>query len=307
MLSDVIVLHITAQNAGLIIRKQWQRYLFESFELAPTTKAVIGARGRLVRYFPGPAIAVHEDRIHELSCRDALIQYLSELDTQAIEEACPITKKAKNEVVETRDSRDPMFVTAMLVGILRGIGYSVDVARITKHTRDDVLWDRCLLPWRRSCRWLLLRVALQTTLMDNDSHTRYKNFMVYFMTFVLKSALINSVSSDLIFVMLAKINRRMLKLGKAVTQLPCLQFVQNTIESAQHVLEKRWAAIEQHPSTSQFSIQLSHLHPTSDTTLTLNTLEPYVQNVIKRPVSNSKSKSHQHYFTSVARHTSIEM
>jgi hypothetical protein len=37
----------------------------------------------------------------------------------------------------------------MLMGILRGVGRPSDIRRIYKRTRDDVLWDKCELPWRR--------------------------------------------------------------------------------------------------------------------------------------------------------------
>ena len=60
---DILALHIHGQNAGLIIRRYSDEYSFESFELSPTTVAVIGAKGRLLRNFPGPAIAVGKDRI----------------------------------------------------------------------------------------------------------------------------------------------------------------------------------------------------------------------------------------------------
>jgi hypothetical protein len=63
------------------------------------------AKGRLVRCFPGPAITVYQDRINDPSFRHSLVQCLSKLDTQAIPEACPVTKKAGNKVEETRDSR----------------------------------------------------------------------------------------------------------------------------------------------------------------------------------------------------------
>lgn len=44
-----------------------------------------------------------------------------------------------------------MFITELFMGILRGIGHPIDPPRIDKRTRDDVLWDRTELPWRRVC------------------------------------------------------------------------------------------------------------------------------------------------------------
>jgi len=46
-----------------------------------------------------------------------------------------------------------------------------------------------------------------------EPHVRYKSFVLFFMTHVLKRALEASLSSDTLFMMIAKINRRALKLG----------------------------------------------------------------------------------------------
>jgi hypothetical protein len=47
---------------------------------------------------------------------------------------------------------------------------------------------------------------------DEELHVRYKSFMLFFLTHVLKGALKASLSSDVLFVMTAKISRRALKL-----------------------------------------------------------------------------------------------
>ena len=65
--SDILALHMRSQNAGLIVRRSSDQYLFESFEVSPTTEAVIGTRGRLRRCFPGPAVAIGQDRIADTS------------------------------------------------------------------------------------------------------------------------------------------------------------------------------------------------------------------------------------------------
>jgi hypothetical protein len=74
------------------------------------------------------------------SFREALAQLLAELDTKTPLEAWPAVSKAGSEIPEIRDSIHPKFVTEMLTGILRGVGQPVDVARIHKRTRDDVVW-----------------------------------------------------------------------------------------------------------------------------------------------------------------------
>ncbi len=296
--TDILALHVRSQNAGLIVRRSSDQYSFELFEVSPTTEAVIGARGRLRRCFPGPAMVIGQDRIADASFLKPLTELLVTLDAETPQEVMPTTTKAHSKVIENRDTVHPRFVTEMLTGILRAVGQPLDVPRIYKHTRDDVLWKDALTPWRRSPLWLFLRVALQTSLIRNDDeepHMRYKSFMLFFMTHVLEGALEASLPSETLFLMTAKISRRALKLG-AVDGTAWLQYVETTMGAVQQELVHRWKSVEKHPDplgTQQnwLPSQLSFLH---DTDLTLSRLRPYVARVLTRSVAPSTS----HHFTS---------
>ena len=285
-LLDVLAFHIRSQNAGLIVRRLPQQFSFESFELSPTTKAVMTTKGRLRRCFPGPAIAVSQDRVADSSFREALAQLLTELDANTPKEAWPVVKKAHSEAIEVRDSIHPKFITEMLTGILRGIGQSVDAARIHKRTRDDVLWDSAFKPWRRSPLWLMLRVALQTSLMtDTDNpHKWYKSFMIFFMAYILQRALKASLPSDILFVMAAKISRRVLKIGIG-DEPHWIRYVHGTIEATHLELRSRWSTIEQNkdPFGTQGAWKPSKLSFYDDTQLTVSTLRPYLGGIATRP------------------------
>ena len=173
----------------------------------------MATKGRLRRYFPGPAIALDHERMAEPSFRESLAELLARLDMDTPIESVPIVSKARSRTTEIRDTVHPKFVTEMLTGILRGVGQPADISRIYKRTRDEVLWKDALKPWRRSSLWLLLRVALQTSLaVGQEDHGPYKSFMVYFMARILKRALQAAVPSDTLFVMATKISRRALKL-----------------------------------------------------------------------------------------------
>lgn len=91
----MLTLHIESQNAGVIIRRSHDKYVFESFELSPTTEAVVATKGRLVRSFPGPAIAVHSDRVDDVYFREAFAQCVLQLNVQVLAEACPTARKGK--------------------------------------------------------------------------------------------------------------------------------------------------------------------------------------------------------------------
>ncbi|KAI9781451.1 MAG: hypothetical protein M1816_002372 [Peltula sp. TS41687] len=129
----------TERNAGVIIRSIRDQYLVEMFEISPTNKAVIEAKGRLRRCFPGPAVVVSGDRIADSSFRQPLAELLTQLDADTPKEAQPIATKAGSHVVEIRDTVHPGLVTEMLSGILRANGSPLEVPRVHMRICNDVL------------------------------------------------------------------------------------------------------------------------------------------------------------------------
>lgn len=247
-------------------------------------------KGRLRRRFPGPAVAVGQGRLVDPSFREALAQLLAELDANTPEEAWPVVVKAHSQTSEIRDSLHPKFITEMLTGILRGIGQPVDAARIHKRTRDDVLWNNVLKPWRRSPLWLLLRIALQTSLRTeaDDRHKWYKSFMIFFMTHILQQSLQVSIPSDILFVMVAKISRRILKLGIG-DKAPWMPYVHETIAATHLELAKRWRMLEQNPDPlgTQGGWGPSELSFYHDARLSISTLRPYLADIATRGLTPS--------------------
>lgn len=120
--------------------------MFESFELSPTTTAVIATKGRLRRSFPGPGIALDYETMAEPSFREALAELLVRLDTDTLIESIPVVSNTGSHTTEIRNTGHPMLVPEMLTSILRGIGWPADVSRIHKRTCDDVLWKDALKP-----------------------------------------------------------------------------------------------------------------------------------------------------------------
>ncbi|KAL3419433.1 hypothetical protein PVAG01_09655 [Phlyctema vagabunda] len=278
-INGVLALHLRGQNAGLIIRKSLENVSFESFELSPTNKSVMSTKGRLRRYFPGPAIALTHERFNDPSFREALTQILTSLDVNTPLETLPVVRKAQSESPENRDTVHPKFVTEMLTGILRAVGQPYDTVRIHKRTREEVLWYNTYEPWHRSPFWLLLRVALQTSLLvDQDTHRDYKSFMIFFMAHILERALRESAPSETLFVMTAKISKRMLKLALE-DQEPWMQYVHKVVEAVQQELVSRWRSMDDpDPLGLQkaWKIALPRLSFSSDTALSLATLQPYL-------------------------------
>ncbi|OCK82068.1 hypothetical protein K432DRAFT_424453 [Lepidopterella palustris CBS 459.81] len=286
---DSLVFHIRAQNAGLIFRKtdSQTHTTIESFELAPTTSAVMGCKSRLRRSFPGPAIRIANGFLADAAFREPLAEMLAKLDAETPALATPKAKKAPSKVAEIRDSVDPMMVTDLLTGVLRAVGDPTDVVRIHKNTRDDVVWKKALKPWRRSALWLLLRVAIQSTLarvnVASVSRLYYKSFMVFFLSRVLERAVNASLPSDLLFTMKAKIGRRVLKLDQA----PGVETIE-PLESTKQLLSSRWDNLQKDTDPNgiwkAWAKSRSDLSFQEDTKLKLSSLGPYLKKIAARAV-----------------------
>ncbi|EEB90139.1 hypothetical protein MPER_11694 [Moniliophthora perniciosa FA553] len=216
---DVIALLIRRQNAGIVIRRLKDKALFESFEVSPNNESVMSTNGRLICTYPGPAISIPIQIAQDPHFVSELSNFLTQMNFDTIDDAVPTTWKAGSGVSEIRDTIDPRYITELLTGILRGIGQPEEVPRISKRIADDVLWKDALLPWRRSPIWLLIRVALATTLHRSNGHLHlYKSFMAFTMAQILRDSVKAGLESDLLSCMSKKISRRLYKLGSDAPQ-----------------------------------------------------------------------------------------
>lgn len=239
--ADIIVFPIRAQNAGIMMRKFRDNTVFESFEISPPAAIVMAAKGKLVCSYPGPAIAIPSEYANDPRFCEELASYLEQMDVDILDSAAK-TKKAGSTVVEERDTAHPRYITQLLTGILHGIGEIVETTRIRKRIRDDVLWKDSKNPWRRSPVWLVIRVAMQTSLFQ-DGHSQYKAFMVFLMARILHQVYKRSFSSDLVFCMRAKMSRRLYKLGPLAPDF-VLNTVHETGQAVEHSLQEKWSKVQ---------------------------------------------------------------
>ncbi|KAI9803787.1 MAG: hypothetical protein M1825_001667 [Sarcosagium campestre] len=240
---------------------------------------------RMRRCFPGPAFAVTPDRIiDDASLLRPLISMLVKLDAKTPDCVMPKVTKARSKVTEIRDTVHPKLITEMISGILRSVGEPYKAPRVTKHTRDEVLWDSALKPWSRSPLWLVLRVALQTSLgCDNDGddrHASYKSFMLFFMSQILKSAVRASSESESLFIMRAKIIRRALKLEHNLGG-KLFEHVREQVELASMELLRRWKTATDAPSSLKVELQRlsTRISSAEDRILKLCKLRPYLNDI----------------------------
>ncbi|KAH7882701.1 hypothetical protein F5I97DRAFT_1984211, partial [Phlebopus sp. FC_14] len=287
-LGDVVAYLIRAQNAAVIFRKQEERTVFESFEVSPMADAVMGARGRLVCSYPGPAITTPNDVFDDAKFRSELANFLVHMNEDVIDDAVATTTKAGSTVTEERDTTHPRYITELLTGILRAVGRPADVQRITKRIGDDVVWNDSRLPWRRSSLWLLIRVALQTTLEQSTlGRERYKAFMLFFMHQLTQKALEKDMSSELLHFMSAKLSRRLKKLGASAPEWLSQEILQTT-KSVRQTLETRWDRVIQAQAASPHWAPLE-LSLSEDTKLSLVKSREYLHAALENQTTSSSS------------------
>ena len=272
----------------LVMRRNKETVVFECFEASPLASAVMECKGSLVRTFPAQARAIHISVFDDPRFRNELAAALSKLDMEVIDEMMPQSQKAGSTMAEIRDTAHPGLVSDMLMAILASVGQSVQAQKISKRTRDDVLWSNALLPWRRSPLWLAIRVTIQMTLyrklLAKEGYIQYKNFMVCLMSKVASIARLEHKPADTCHVILAKIARRVHKLDENT-----LGFVQQkALDSCQRVKDQQnleWRKIQRLDADRPTTVRESNF--ANDTALSLDTSRPYLDAALAHSQSSA--------------------
>ncbi|KDQ19885.1 hypothetical protein BOTBODRAFT_183913, partial [Botryobasidium botryosum FD-172 SS1] len=250
---DTMALLIRAQNAAVKIHKTELSAIIELFEVSLPAHTVIGTTGKVICTYPGPAFELSNSDFHSPSFQEEFSSFLAQMDVDVLEAAHAQTKKAGSNLSEYRESTDPMFIIDMLSAILAGFSNPADVKRVQKRIGDDVVWNNALLPWRRSPMWLVIRVTLQTSLLDGESHGDYKSFMLFCMTQLLHEACDARIESDLLHFMRSKLSRRFFKLDgrfSAASPSGAAQFFHTTLSDCHSLLQRRWEEIQETQASS---------------------------------------------------------
>ncbi|KAI9773044.1 MAG: hypothetical protein M1835_006205 [Candelina submexicana] len=213
---DAMAFYLKEQNAGVILQQTTEVHTrFSAFESSPTNEQVMEPKGRLVRQFPGRCVEIETAKLLESDLSHHIARSLHQLDSETVEECMATSTKARSTVIEVRETNSPEFVTDFFMSVLAAIGQPVAIEPLYKHTRDEVLWDDSLKPWRRSPFWLVMRVTLQITLAQifpNNSRLQYKNFMVYLISRIAMIATEKGISLENRYIISAKLARRASKL-----------------------------------------------------------------------------------------------
>ncbi|KAL8755210.1 MAG: hypothetical protein Q9184_004869 [Pyrenodesmia sp. 2 TL-2023] len=300
-LSDVLPIRIQAQNAAIIFRHIDIAISIECFELSSLSADVMECKGGLLRSFPAHGLSIPINVATDPKFRQELCAILGRLALESVDDMMPQSKKAGTARAEIRDTCHPGLVTEMLMATLAAVGEPIRVLQVQKRIRDDVLWNSCLLPWRRSSLWLLLRISIQTTLAhkmsSEEAVAHYKSFMVYLLADILAAASkSDNGDRDLCKAIQMKMARRAAKLNGII-----LPFVQDSAfvvaEAVAQSQEERWQELQQKDADRATGISLATLK--NDMILTLCNSHPALDHALReterdsQPVVSIPSSSHE--------------
>jgi hypothetical protein len=280
--------YVKSQNAAVLVTRNGDELVFEVFELSPICSEVIAAKGRLVCSFPGVAVSINIKSHPRSSLGPVVANTLSTMCKQAVPSMQPVSHKAAKKHGEQRDTTDPAIVTELFIGFLRGFGSPVSVSAVSKNTRDEVLWDSALSPWRRSSIWLLIRVVLQLviTRSSNDGSSRtFKVAMVLIMGHILQNAAANDFPSEDLQAMNAKIFRRLRKLystGVYTDSRKMLTAVDDILARTASLVATRWQTIQKNDARTLDLSALAKLSIKEDTHVALPQLDKYITSIKSR-------------------------
>ena len=286
---------LTAQNFGLLVTRRGQTIYFEQFELLAKNKDVMACQGRLRRLFPSTCIAMQYPQYAANGFTSAFAQCLFKLDKSTHPSSRPKSQeKGEGEGHEERDTVEPR-LSAMLNGFLRGLGSDNRVIQIEKHSREEVLWHNSGLPWHRSATWLLIRVSLQLIWCRNsgaiNNSPLFKGFIAVFIGSCVARAQQLGVPDQLMYCMLAKLDRRCQKLS----QLPYfenikprwLDYCSNVQSASIQSLEQRWKDIQQSDKRHLPLEELKTLSFPTDSALEIPSLRGYLSEIQKAQTTSS--------------------
>jgi hypothetical protein len=273
-------MHVRAQNAAVVVRVLVDHVRFEMFEVSPPASVVTSTTGKLLCSYPGPAVQVSPEVFSHACFLQELASFLIQMDADVLDSTAT-TVKAGSTVREVRETAHPRYISQLLVGILRGFGQPTSVDRITKRVGDEVHWKNAYKPWRRSPLWLVIRVALQTS-MDHDI---YKSFILFFHAHLLKIGNQRGFPSETLYLMRVKVARRLSKLGPAVPD-DVYRTVYDAAEETETLLRNRWSTFQASQSVSP-PWHPEELDVVRDTEITLKNSRRHLINALS-------SKSHSY-------------
>ena len=286
-----IPLEIKEQNAGILVSRSSDGLDFEFFELSPTNAAAMSP-GRLLRTFPAYASRIPVGDVNP-ELLESIAGTLATMTTQPVPGFQPHITKNHVQMVEERDTTHPGLACDFLMNMISAFGEPTDVKRITKNTREEVLWCQCLAPWRRSPLWLLLRVSLQLVFARKAPDTLssdglYKSFMIFLLARIIDLAKHHwkEMDSEAIYIALSKLTQRLRKFS-LLKQTGCLQpgwaqHIHDKMLDAHKLIKQHWQnRIDSSRANVNFNA-IASLKPEADLDMYLLGLDVFLSSIKSR-------------------------
>ncbi|KAG9566451.1 hypothetical protein KCU71_g4050, partial [Aureobasidium melanogenum] len=291
--SDCLALHLPLHNcAVLVLRKNSETVVVETFEVSSANESVMSTQGRLVRTFPARAVVCPTSKFFDESFQSQFQLALRRLATEAPPTRYnPTATKSGTTLHEERDTTHPGFVNDYLMTILSVIGKDHASTTTEKHVRDDILWQNTNHPWRRASFWLFLKIAVLRTLsiaLDMaKARQKYKEMMVEVVSRLLRIACEVSVEPSMLSVVHTKLARRVLKFEQAYGGFSNFG-VKEVSEQARRVLDQTWSRNAGNHNTIE---RLPVTGWSSDTFLSLPVSARQALSQAVSPLASSKQSS----------------
>lgn len=142
-----------------------EEVVFEVFETSPRSEDVLAADNALQWDFPGSAFAIPLPTFNDDNFQGALADFLELASLESTKAFAAQSYKAGVQTYEDRDTGDPAIISSLLMAIIEENGRRLSTPPLRKRVRDDVCWFKARKPWRRSPRWLALRVLISRYLL----------------------------------------------------------------------------------------------------------------------------------------------
>ncbi|KAF2136619.1 uncharacterized protein K452DRAFT_237232 [Aplosporella prunicola CBS 121167] len=291
-ISDAVSFHVKAQNAGLLIFRPDEDHVFvHAFEASARCESVMKTNERLIWDFPGRSVAVDSNLLQNGRFVQDLVTMAWKMCREGVNLSMPTSRKAGQYHKEERDTVHPGLVTEGLMSMLESLGAPCKSPSIRKFIRDDVNWNNCRLPWRRSPLWLVIRVSIQLLLKHqlpgDTSRLQYKNLMALFMANVCQLALQRQVATDIQMIVTTKTACRLSKLGKeAINHVQVA--VQTAVQNARNYLDIWWEERRRLDTTT--IPKLSNNAAKSDCNLTLAASGEYLRKALTETEEHSTTR-----------------
>ncbi|KAI9458750.1 hypothetical protein HD554DRAFT_1702407 [Boletus coccyginus] len=294
---DILAFFVRRQNAAIILTKRENCMLCEAFEVSPSGDAVMETLEPLACSYPGSAVETPSEVFDNGDFQFELANFISRPNAADSDLPLPPPTDPQyinalfNGVLQNVDRATdevPRVTkhTALLTGPLDGVGRPADASRIMKRVRDHVgLWFRTssrpedTSSWHRSLLWLLIRVAIQTSVNRSPARASYKRFVLFFICTFARDESNTTLSSDLLHLMLSKILRRLSKLGSSTPDW-LSEVAVGTCTCLRGVLDARWEQLNARPSPFR---NPSQDELTRDTQLSLLHSGEYIRNALANP------------------------